>query len=238
MYYRTHPRRLVTLMLALGALCAAGCGVIGGGTAKNTSAGGKSATPVRAAGIDGPLQFADAKLKNLLLPRGAVPVGLTQAEEVLLSNDDVATFFPDAQAALQKMTESGRMKGGVAHYSLRSAPRASEPALAVSSSVAWYKTVAGAQSVIADPTMELVIHRLGLTAAEISMERVGQESRAFRGYRDGDDPDRAAYLLLFRKENVIGAVLVVVPSASDDGGKLALNLARRQAGVQLTSAAQ
>jgi hypothetical protein len=102
--------------------------------------------------------------------------------------------------------------------------------VAVSSSVSYYKTVAGAQAVITDPTMELVIHRFGLHTAEISMDSIAHESRAFRGFRDGDGPDLAAYLILFRRDNVIGAVMVVVPAATDDGGKLAINLARRQAG--------
>jgi hypothetical protein len=96
--------------------------------------------------------------------------------------------------------------------------------------VSYYKTVAGAQAVITDPTMELVIHRFGLHTAEISVDKIASEARAFRGFRDGDGPELAAYLILFRKENVIGAVMVVLPAATDDGGKLAMNLARRQAG--------
>lgn len=185
--------------------------------------------PVNRPGYGG-RQYTDAELRNLLLPLGAVPVGLAQVGEYLTPNQYVATFFDDQDAAMRAMIESGRVQGAAVDYRLRGAPRATEQVVAVSSSVSFYRTVAGAQAVIADPTMELVIHRFGLHTAEISMERIGHESRAFRGFRDGDGPDLAAYLILFRRDNVIGAVMVIVPAATDDGGKLAMNLARRQAG--------
>jgi hypothetical protein len=175
-------------------------------------------------------QFTDAQLKNQLLPLGAVPIGLAPAGDYLTPNDFVATFFDDQESAKSAMAESGRVQGAAADYRLRGTPRASEQVVAVSSSVSYYKTVAGAQAVITDPTMELVIHRFGLRTAEIEVDRIANESRAFRGFRDGDGPDLAAYLILYRKDNIIGAVMVVVPAATDDGGKLAMNLARRQAG--------
>ena len=191
-----------------------------------------------AAAHDRALTFVDDKLTNLLLPRGAVPVGLTHAEEYLLPNEAVATFFPDPPAAVQRMETAGRVQGAVAHYGLKAGPRrAAEPAVAVSASVAWYRTVAGAQAVLVDPTLVFVVHRLGLDAAEITAPTLSEASRTFRGYRDGDGPELAAYLTLVRRENVIGAVLVVVPAATDDGGALALALARRQASIPLTAAA-
>ena len=190
-----------------------------------------------AAAHDQALAFVDDKLTNLLLPRGAVPVGLTHAEEYLLPNEAVARFFPDPPAAVQRMETAGRVQGAVAHYGLKAGPRrAAEPAVAVSASVAWYRTVAGAQAVLVDPTLVFVVHRLGLDAAEITAPTLSEASRTFRGYRDGDGPELAAYLTLVRRENVIGAVLVVVPAATDDGGALALSLARRQASIPLTAA--
>jgi hypothetical protein len=223
---RSH--RLAALVLALAMLLLAACR--GGDGQKATS---KGAVPDIGSGrplANGVRQFTDAELRNLLLPAGAVPVGLAPAGDYLIPNQLVATFFEDQEAALRSMAESGRVQGAAADYKLRSTPRATEQAVAISSSVSYYKTAAGAQAVITDPTMELVIHRFGLHTAEINVDKIAQESRAFRGFRDGDGPDLAAYLILFRRENVIGAVVVVVPAATDDGGKLALNLARRQAG--------
>lgn len=239
MAYRAPVRaRFVSaLLLMLCAALLAGCGVIGGGS-KAPESKGRAKGAEKSGAVDGALQFADARLRNLLLPTGAVPIGLAPAGDYLLPNDYVATFFSDQEAALRAMSEAGRMQGAAADYRLRSTPRASEEAVAVSSTISWYKTVAGAQAVLKDPTMELVIHRLGLNAAEINLDKIGQESRAFRGFRDGDGPGLAAYLMLFRRDNVIGAVLVVVPAATDDGGKLALTLARRQADVSLSAAAQ
>jgi hypothetical protein len=194
--------------------------------------------PTRGAGLDigtgrtpgAVRQYTDAELKNLLLPLGAIPLGLAPAGDYLTPNEFVSTFFDDQEAALRAMAESGRVQGAAVDYRLRGQQRANEQVVAISSSVSYYKTVAGAQAVITDPTMELVIHRFGLHTAEIAVERIAHEARAFRGFRDGDGPDLAAYLVLFRKDNVIGAVMVVVPAATDDGGKLAMNLARRQAG--------
>jgi hypothetical protein len=107
----------------------------------------------------------------------------------------------------------------------------------VISTVSWYNTAEGAESVIADPTMELVLFGLGLQTAEIQGPRIAQQSRIFRGFRDGDQPDLAAYVAFFRRLNLIGAVVVVVPAATDDGGRLAIDLARKQAAIPLPAAA-
>lgn len=216
--------RLVALV-TVAALSVTAC--LGGGDNKP----GTSGLDIGSARVQGGVrQFTDAELKNLLLPVSAVPLGLAPAGDYLTPNDFVATFFDDKEAAKSAMTESGRVQGAAIDYRLRGSPRASEQVVAVSSSVSFYKTVAGAQAVITDPTMELVIHRFGLRTAEISVDRIASEARAFRGFRDGDGPELATYLVLFRKDNIVGAVMVVLPAATDDGGKLAMNLARRQAG--------
>lgn len=177
----------------------------------------------------GALQYDNLKLFELLLPAGSLPSSLARVASYLMPNRDVAAFFPDQEAAMRSMTSAGRVQGAAIDYRLAVAARAAEKVVAVSSSASWYTTTAGAHGVILDPTLELVIHRFGLHTAEIRLDRVGEESRAFRGYRDGEGPDIAAYLVLFRKQNVIGAVVVLVPAATDDGGRTALVLAQRQA---------
>lgn len=178
-------------------------------------------------------RFTDDALDELLLPRGAAPRGLIGSEPFLVPNELVARLLPDPERARIALEKFGRIQGAAVEYTLPAAPRASEPAVAVTSTVSWYASVAGAEAVIADPTMEFVLHGLGLTTAEIKSERVAEQSRAFRGFRDGDSPDLAAYIVLFRRQNLIGSVVVVVPAATDDGGRLALSLARRQAALPL-----
>lgn len=175
----------------------------------------------------------ERNLPNLLLPLGAVPPSLSSTGDYLLPNEIVARFFPDPEAALRAMSRYGRVQGAGVDYSLRASPRAGEQALHITSTVALYSSAAGAEAVLQDPTLELVLHRFGLTASEIKVDRFAHGARAFRGYRDGDDPDTAAYLVLFRRDNLIGAVVVVVPAATDDGGRLAVSLARRQAALPL-----
>lgn len=58
---------------------------------------------------------------------------------------------------------------------------------------------------------------------------MAEESRAFRGYREGEAADHVAYLLVFRGANLIGSIVVIEPARNDDGSRLALKLARRQA---------
>ena len=178
-------------------------------------------------------QFEEAHLPGLLLPAKSLPAGMVSVADFLLSNQDVAQFFPDPEHALRSMVESGRGHGAFAEYHLDGAPGATEQALQVASSTSWYQTVAGAQAVMRDPTVELVIHQLGLRSSEISKERVGEESRVFRGFRERDGPNWVAYMVLFRRQNVIGAVVAVVPNTNDDGGRLAMSLARRQAAVSV-----
>jgi hypothetical protein len=224
-----RPRLLITLLAVCAALGATACG--SGSELKARAR--EVVQPEVGAQADNARRFTDGEMPEMLLPLGAVPNRLAPVGQNLLPNDAVAAFFPNRAQALSAMEKFGRIQGAVAQYRVPAPPRVSEQALAVSSSVAWYTTVAGAQSVIADPTMELALHHFGLDAAEIKADRVGQESRMFRGFRDGEGPDSAAYLVLFRRQNTIGAVVVVVPSAGDDGGKLALSLARRQAELPL-----
>ncbi len=220
-------RTLLLQLLAAAALTLGAC--FGGGDTpppppERAAPGATSATPE-----PGALQFDSLKLFETLLPAGSLPASLSRERSYLVSNREVAAFFPDPEAAMRSMTTAGRVQGAAVDYRLVSAPRAAERLIAVSSSASWYRSSAGARGVIQDPTMELVIHRFGLHTAEVRMDRVGEESRAFRGFRDGDAPDFAAYLVLFRKMNVIGAVVVVVPATSDDGGRMALAFAQRQA---------
>jgi hypothetical protein len=228
------PSRSAWLVIIVALACVVG---VGGctGDAKRTDRPG----PERPGGVSelasptpapGERQFTSLDLFGLLLPAGAVPVWLRQDRKYLLSNQDVARFFPDPTAAERAMAAAGRVEGAAVDYRMPGTPTASERAVAVSSSAAWYGTVAGAQRVMRDPTMELVIHRFGLHTAEISLATIGDESRAFRGYRDGDGPDMAAYLILFRKANVIGAVVVVMAGHSDDTGELVALLAHKQHG--------
>jgi hypothetical protein len=180
-----------------------------------------------------PARASESRLPNvdlfsLLLPIGAIPVWLNPSGEYPLPNEEVARYFDDAMAAQRAMVVAGRVEGAAAEYRLPSAPQASERAVLVVSTVAWYTTDAGAQSVIQDPTMALVIHRFGLHTAEITLPRIGAESRAFRGFRVGDDPERAAYLLVFRKGNITGTVVVVMSERNDDSGELAGLLAHKQ----------
>jgi hypothetical protein len=233
-----HPVAARTLLLTALIACAV-VGMVACGSGSDLKARARDvAAPDGSARSDGARRYADGELAGLLVPLGAVPPSLTPVGQSLMPNDAVAAFFPNRAQALSAMEKFGRIQGMVAQYRVPAPPRASEQAVEASSSVAWYTTVAGAQAVIADPTMELALHHFGLDAAEIKAERVGQESRMFRGFRDGMGPDFAAYLVLFRRENTIGAVMVVVPALSDDGGRLAQSLARRQASLPLVAGKQ
>ena len=176
-------------------------------------------------------QPSDSDLFNVLLPAGAVPSGLRHDLTFPLPNEEVARFFPDPAAAQRAMMAAGRVEGVGVDYRVPGRASASTRALVISSSAARYTSVDGAKGVLQNPTMELVIHRFGLNTAEITLARVGEESRAFRGYRDIDGPNRAAYLLIFRKANVIGAVVVVMTDHNDDIGELVSLLAQKQYGL-------
>jgi hypothetical protein len=220
-------RRLVLLAAACFTLVGAGCG-IGDGKLFGRKA---DARPGASQG-----RIADRDLPRLLLANNAMPAGFVPAGTYLLPNEEVAKFFLDPDAAARSMNERGRMQGVVADFRLGGVPRASQSALAISSSVAWYGTAAGAEATIVDPTMELVIHRLGVEAGEIRLSTVGQESRAFRGIRKGDGADWISYMVLFRRDNMVSALVVVVSAANDDGGRLALQLAQRQAVLPIPEA--
>jgi hypothetical protein len=197
-----------------------------------TPIGGHLSTAVRPF-IPLPARASELRLTNvdlyaMLLPTAAVPVWLYGEGEYPLPNEEVARYFVDAVAAERAMTLTGRMNGAAVDYRLPGTPREAERAVLVISSVAWYSTNAGAEDVVQDPTLPLVIHRFGLHTAEVKLTSIGEDSRAFRGYRDGDDPNRAAYLIVFRKANIIGTVVVVMSEHRDDGGELVGLLAHKQ----------
>lgn len=191
--------------------------------------GQESAASKSNARSDRLVRFTDGELMNMLMPRGAVPYGMSVGQPYLLPNDLVAELLSDQRAARLAMEKYGRVQGAAVDYDLTPTRRATEPAVAIASSVAWYTTAAGAETVLADPTMALALHGLRLRTGEIKAETVGQQSRTFRGFRDGDSPDLAAYVVLFRRSNLVAAVVVVVPASTDDGGRLATKLARQQA---------
>ncbi len=173
--------------------------------------------------------YTDAQLLRMLLPRAAVPARLRREAEYLLPNELAATFFGDAESALRAMTEVERVQGAAVEYRLPSQPAGSEPVLAVFSTMSWYRHETGARTVMGQGMVEPLMPLLRLHAGEIRLESVAEESRAFRGYREGEDSDHVAYLIVFRRANLIGSVVVLVPARNDDGGRLAVKLARRQA---------
>lgn len=175
--------------------------------------------------------YTDTQLLGMLLPRAAVPVRLSRQAEYLLPNETAATYFGDAESALRAMAELERVQGAAVDYRLPSQPASNEPVLAVSSTVSWYRQEAGARAVMQQGMVEPLMPLLRLHAGEIRLQTVAEESRAFRGYREGEDADHVAYLIVFRRANLIGSVVVVVPARNDDGGRLALKLARRQAAL-------
>ncbi len=173
--------------------------------------------------------YTESQLLRMLLPRAAVPTRLRREGEYLLPNETAAAYFGDANAALLAMAEVERMQGAAVEYRLPARPTGSEPVIAVSSTVSWYRRDSGAQAVMRQGMVEPLMPLLRLHAGEIRLETVAEESRAFRGYREGEAADHVAYLIVFRRANLIGCVVVIEPARNDDGGRLALKLARRQA---------
>ncbi len=211
------PRRLpVALLGAVSVLLLGGCG-----TAYGRLDGAAT----------GAATYTDAQLLRMLLPRAAVPARLQREAEYLLPNETAATFFGDVASALRAMAEVERVQGAAVDYRLPSQPAGSEPVVAVSSTVSWYRQEAGAQAVMRQGMVEPLMPLLRLHAGEIRLEGVAEESRAFRGYREGETTDHVAYLIVFRRANLIGSVVVIEPARNDDGGRLALKLARRQAAL-------
>ena len=220
----THAQVLLCRVLVVGTLGMSGC---------NTpkffgKSGGQGRPPA-----DAPPSGSD--LKQRLLPRGALPAGLGLAGVYPLSNAEVAQFFPDPAAALHAMTTAGRLDGAAAVYERRTAG-ADDAVLAVSSSIAWYRTTAGAEAVFTDPTLALVANRVGLQVVEVPVAHRAGPARGFRGVRRGDPTDWLTYLIMFQRQHTVGAVVVVLLAAADDGGKLALNLAERQATTRVLPA--
>ena len=231
---RSHDRAIATIVLPAVLLCIAlastGCGGWDSKPAAANEAG--------AAGANYTRRFTDSDLGMQLLQRGAVPTGLVGSQSFLMPNDVVAKLLPDERTARESMEKFGRVQGAAVDYRLAGQPRASEQVVAIVSTVSWYSTIGGAQSVVADPTMELALQGFGFNTSEISADKIAQQSRAFRGLRAGDTPDLASYVVVYRRDNLIGVVVVVVRTATDDGGRLAMNLARRQANLPLPAVAK
>lgn len=217
---------LVALSLALW-LVTAGCDAVSDRFSNRSEHGRESSGASKGA----VRQFSDDDLQRLLLPDGAVSGALTPSGRYGLSNATVAQLFDDTPGALRELDRLGRVHGAGLDFVLRGGPRPGDAAVQVTSTVSWYGTVAGADAVVRDPAAELVFHRLGLAVGEIAIEEIAEASRGFRGivYRDGIA--LASYAVVFRRLNVVGSVLVFIPVASDDGGKLAVQLARRQAAM-------
>lgn len=199
-------------------------------TAASPSNGGAALPGAGPSGYIQPSRTAPERgLRGRLLPRDAVPARLVPAAASLLPNEEAARYFPDPAAALRAMEAAERVGGALADYRLPFAPDAADQAVAVISSVALYRTAAAAQNVVADPTLALVVESLGLHVTEIATEQVGDASHTFRGSRAGDGPDRITYVVVFQHGEAVGTVIVAVPTGADDGGRLALELAQRQA---------
>jgi hypothetical protein len=215
MHHSTWPHRLLVTLLGLAAILAlGGCGTAYG---RLDRAAADATT------------YTDSQLLRMLLPRAAVPARLRREEEHLLPNETAAAYFGDVEAALHAMAEVERVQGAAVEYRLPAQPTSSEPVIAVSSTVSWYRRDSGAQAVMQQGMVEPLIPLLRLHAGEIRLETVAEESRAFRGYREGEAADHVAYLIVFRRANLIGCVVVIEPARNDDGGRLAVKLARRQA---------
>ncbi len=174
-------------------------------------------------------RFSDDELQRLLLPAGAVPGSMQLHAQYGIPNSAVALYFDNAPDALRRLDQLGRVHGAGIDYTLRGGPRSGEAAVQITATVSWYSTLAGAGMVLRDPAMELVLHRLGLPTGEIALDQVADASRGFRGVTEREGVALIAYAVMYRRQNTIGSVQVLVPAGSDDGGRLALQLARRQA---------
>jgi hypothetical protein len=180
----------------------------------------------------------DVALQRLLLSANALPTELARVPTRLpLANDEVAQYFPDPAAAAQAMATSGRVSGIGAVYQRAPGLRGSERVQAISSSVALYQTPSAAQAVLQDATLAGILTTGGLTAVELSAPVIGEGSRLFRATSQPGDsgpgavPERVTYLVQYQTGSLVGSVLVELPEAADDQGRLVQQLATRQAGT-------
>lgn len=198
---------------------------------QSCSAGGDlQPRPQLSAPADGSTpRFTDGDVRRLLLPISVLPASFRLVTEQVVPNEHVAQFFPDPAVTVQALNQLGRLTGATAEYHRTDAPRGRGEPIVVASSVAVYTDAAAAQAVLAAPDIVFAVHSVGLQADEIPLERVQHPYRGFRGRRAGDSADQIAYLALFRRENVVQSVLVVMMAADDDGGELVSRYVRRLA---------
>lgn len=170
-------------------------------------------------------QSVDADLARLLVAAGAPPELIAKGS-MRLSNGDVAVFFPDREAALDRMALSGRISGVRADYAMR--PVAADSShIHVTFTTDAYRADGFAVDVLADPALAAAVGRFVPNVAELTLDGEPDGVRAFRG-TDNENGDRTTYVVQFRKQHLVGSVVVSQPAASDDGGQFALALARHQ----------
>ncbi len=220
-------RGLFLTLFVLLWLLAAGCDAVSDRYANRSNGGRESSGQPQGA----VRRFTEADLQRLLLPAGAVSGALLPGDPYAISNRTVAQLFEDEPGALRELDRLGRVHGAGVDFMLRGGPRPGDAAVQVSSTVSWYGSIAGADAALRDSDVELVLHRLGLSVGEITIEEVADTSRGFRGIVHRNGIALASYAIIFRRHNTVGSVLVFIPVASDDGGKLAVQLARRQAAL-------
>lgn len=168
-----------------------------------------------------------------LLTAAASPPELIAVQTTYLGNNEVAALFADPEAVLDELARRGRSGGVRADYELR--PLTGATSVRVAFSVDVYRSGESAAAVLADPALAAAIGRLVPGAAELPPAADTAGLRAFRGALDGG---QATYIVQFRKEHLVGSVVVTQPAATDDGGALALRLAGSQQSLLVPAAVQ
>lgn len=208
----TRRRLILILLSVLGVFGLSGC--------QGNSGSAKVSTPISspttaATGLIAGI--SDRDVRQLLLPVSLVPSRLRLTGQYSLTNDDIARYFANPAAIRATLLESGRLTGAANSYALPDAPRLTDSEIAISSSVAVYNSVAAAQASLSSPSLNSVVGSLGVVGQEVTLPPLAQQSRAFRGARTGDGPDRVTYLVFMRQENVIQSLLVVLPATPRRG---------------------
>lgn len=180
----------------------------------------------------------DGDLQALLVA-GAVPPQLVLQGTASLANDAVAAYFADPGAALQSLNQAGRLGGAWADYRLRPVAPAAMAEVAITFTVATYRTPTAAAAVLADPALTGAVAWVGGGAAEEMSAAPGSEDTPLRLFRIGPAgaSERPTYLVQFRREQVVGSVIVTALSGDDDGRQLAVSLARHQVDLLRPAAA-
>lgn len=203
----------LTLLGLLSVVALSSCQGNGGGAVRRALP--PSPTPAAARSAVG---ISERDVRQLLLPASLVPSRLRLVGQYTLTNDDIARYFANPAAVRATLLESGQLTGAAIDYALPDAPRLTDSEVAISSSVAVYNSVAAAQASLSAPSLNSVVRSLGVLGEEINLPPLAQQSRAFRGARTGDGPDRVTYLVVMRQENVLQTLLVVLPATPRRGG--------------------